>query len=1383
VDKAAQRKNVVCEVAILLLFLMLACPPVLAGHIVAWGRNEYGQCDVPKGNDFVDITSCWLHSLAVKSDGSLVAWGRNILGECNVPEGNDFVTIAAGNLHSVAVAADGSLVAWGSNHYGQCDVPAENNFVDITAGEFHNLAVTSDGSLVAWGSNDYDQCNVPESNDFSDIASGGYHCLALKYDGTLAAWGRNDYGQCDVPEGNDFVAIAGGEYHSLAVVSDGSLAAWGRNDYGECNVPEGNDFAAIAAGWFQSLAIASDGSLVAWGFHDDRSGESNMPAGNNFVAIAGGHNYSLALMSNPATLSVSPTTNLESSGLEAGPFSPQSITYTLSNTGEVPMNWVVSKTQSWVSLSQTSGMLAGETCTTVTVSINSDANSLTPGDYFDTVSFTNTTNGSGNTTRSVSLHVSAPAVLSVTPLEGLSSSGVEVGLFSPSSMVYRLTNKGEQSLSWVASRAQNWVEVSPASGILAGGAGTVVVVSIGYDANSLTPGDYSDTVSFTNTTNGSGNTTRPVSLHVSAPAVLSVTPLEGLNSSGVEGGPFTPNSITYTLSNAGDAPMNWAVGKTQSWVDLSQTSGTLDGGASATVAVSLNSKANGLALGDYSDTISFTNTTDGSGSTTRSVNLRVNAPAVLSVTPSEGLSSFGFEGGPFGPDNKIYTLTNTGEQSLAWTASKTQSWVGLSQTDGMLAGGASTTVTVSINSKANSLVPGDYSDTVSFINTTNDSGNTARFVSLRIIAPAVLSVTPSEGLNSSGFEGGPFSPSTKIYTLTNRGKQSLAWMASKTQSWVTMSQTSGTLASGDSTTVTVSISSNANSLMAGDYSDTISFTNTTNGRGNTMRPVNLHVIAPAVLSVIPLESLSSSGFEGGPFNPNSKIYALTNTGEQSLVWTVRKTQSWVDVTQASGILAGGAGTAVTVSINSNANSLMAGDYSDTISFTNTTNERGNTTRSINIAVRQQRAPVRFVDADAPDGGNGRSWETAYNDLQVALAYAASSGGAVTEIWVAAGTYTSNYDLDTGRYATDRTATFQLINGVAIKGGYAGLGESDSNARNIDNNKTILSGDLYGNDTGGLSDPSRYENSYHVVSSKGTDATAVLDGFTVTGGMASDLNNRLGGGMYNYKSSATITNCTFSGNAASYDGGGMSNYNSSPTLTNCTFSGNLAIHGGGMYNTNYSSPTLTNCTFNENLASQWGGGMYNTNYSSPTLTKCTFGGNLANDGSGMFNRDGNPTLTNCTFSRNSADWSGGGMYNSSRSPTLTNCTFSENSATGHGGGMRNYNVSLTLTNCILWTNSDSDGVDESAQIHTDGGKLVINYCCVQGWTGGLGGTDNISKDPLFVDMAAGDYHLRRNSPCIDAGNPNSDFSLEPKPNGGRINIGVYGNTPEATSRVP
>ena len=394
-----------------------------------------------------------------------------------------------------------------------------------------------------------------------------------------------------------------------------------------------------------------------------------------------------------------------------------------------------------------------------------------------------------------------------------------------------------------------------------------------------------------------------------------------------------------------------------------------------------------------------------------------------------------------------------------------------------------------------------------------------------------------------------------------------------------------------------------------------------------------------------------------------------------------------------------------------------------------------------------------VKGDAAGLNDGTSWADAFTDLQSALNSAVSGD----QIWVAAGTYKPSVEIGG---SGERYEAFQMVSGVGIYGGFAGT-EANVGQRDWETNVTILSGDI--GEEGNSSD-----NCYHVIyNPSGLDNTAVLDGFTITGGNANvsidpSYYEYRGGGMYNLSSSPTVTNCTFSGNNAG-DGGGMCNDNSSPTVDNCTFLGNSADGdggGGGMFNGELSSPTVANCTFSDNSAT-YGGGMDNYN-SSPAVTNCTFSGNSASDGGGMCNdnscptvtncifssnsaydgggmynlESSSPTVTNCSFSDNSAQY-GGGMYNSNSSPTVTNCTFSGNTASVDGGGMYNYWSSPTVTNCILWgdTTNEVSNVDSSSPI--------VTYCDVQG---GYEGTGNVNDDPLLTSQ----LHLGYGSPCIDTG---------------------------------
>ena len=315
----------------------------------------------------------------------------------------------------------------------------------------------------------------------------------------------------------------------------------------------------------------------------------------------------------------------------------------------------------------------------------------------------------------------------------------------------------------------------------------------------------------------------------------------------------------------------------------------------------------------------------------------------------------------------------------------------------------------------------------------------------------------------------------------------------------------------------------------------------------------------------------------------------------------------------------------------------------------------------------------------------------------------------------------------------------------------------------------------------------------------------------------------GGGMFNWQyCSPTVANCTFVGNSANRGGGMCSDGHCDPTVTGCTFTDNWAYTGGGMCNDDNCEPTVTGCSFGGNWASYDGGGMYNSS-SSPTVTNCTFTGNSANgtyaygggmcnvdssspevisctftsnranhgSGGGMYNMYSNPILTNCTFTGNSASY-GGGISNEWCSYSiLTNCTFTGNSADINGGGMNIYDCCFgdpVSTNCIFWGNSDSGGMDESAQIYNTGFcSVFINYSCIQGWTGGLGGSGNHGNNPLFVDADGTDntpgteddnLRLLPWSPCIDAGDnsvvePNStDLDGNPRIINGIVDMGAY-----------
>ncbi len=189
---------------------------------------------------------------------------------------------------------------------------------------------------------------------------------------------------------------------------------------------------------------------------------------------------------------------------------------------------------------------------------------------------------------------------------------------------------------------------------------------------------------------------------------------------------------------------------------------------------------------------------------------------------------------------------------------------------------------------------------------------------------------------------------------------------------------------------------------------------------------------------------------------------------------------------------------------------------------------------------------------------------------------------------------------------------------------------------------------------------------------GEGVTASLTGLTITGGSTSYS----GGGLYNH-GTATLTDCTVTGNSAVW-GGGIGNY-SIVTLDDCGVTYNSAMNngsGGGL--TNRGTATINGGTISGNSASGSGGGVYNGPASDITLsiTTCTISGNSAFSGGGVFdNLDGMEVLDGCTISDNSAR-SGAGMDVFGPS-TLTNCTISGNSAVNSQGGVVNTGGGLSI----------------------------------------------------------------------------------------------------------
>jgi len=449
--------------------------------------------------------------------------------------------------------------------------------------------------------------------------------------------------------------------------------------------------------------------------------------------------------------------------------------------------------------------------------------------------------------------------------------------------------------------------------------------------------------------------------------------------------------------------------------------------------------------------------------------------------------------------------------------------------------------------------------------------------------------------------------------------------------------------------------------------------------------------------------------------------------------------------------------------------------------------------------------TRYVDATSAGGGDGLSWATAYNDLQTALLAAAGSGGVITEIRVANGTYRP------AAPGGSRTATFALVNGVAVNGGYAGQGAPDPDARDPDTNPSILSGDLNADDGPNLTN--RTENSFHVVTISAPASTCVLDGLTISAGYANapgtlDVPDAQGGGCWILQSSPIFNNCTFIDNYGR-SGGALRVESSSAAFTNCRFSENKADRAGAasfisgspsfdqcVFQANRSfdqaggavnlsaltSATFSECEFVDNHSAGEGGAVFQTPGGTSHYQRCRFRLNSGSDG-GAVNGDG--LVENCLFAGNSG-FRGSAIYGSF-ALVLRNSTIFGNQLTGNIGAV--YSESIAAFNNIIWANKDNNGqITQGAQIATSGTlDADVRFNCISALSGQLGGEGNFSGDPLFVNAYGSDgtpgtddddLHLLPGSSCANAGsteladNLNSDLDGLARIQQCRIDCGAF-----------
>lgn len=605
------------------------------------------------------------------------------------------------------------------------------------------------------------------------------------------------------------------------------------------------------------------------------------------------------------------------------------------------------------------------------------------------------------------------------------------------------------------------------------------------------------------------------------------------------------------------------------------------------------------------------------------------------------------------------------------------------------------------------------------------------FIIIQLGTGPIMKVSSNE-LNFECSVYGP-NPAAKTLNIENLGEEPFHWIISSDCNWVQAVPAEGNLAGGTSH-VTISIDSAG--LGFGEHSCLLTVSDT-NDAINSPRyvTVNLSVRTP-VLNVVP-KKLSFIAPKGGP-NPTPKSFSIKNTDIGILNWVVTEDCGWLSVSPASGQSSGEVDNVV---VNINTDSLEEGEYSCvlTISDPNALNSPQYVTVALDvmkpeISVEPASFDLTYIIGPVPEPVNLSifnsslgilNWQITEdcNWLEV-LPVSGVSSGDINEVLI---TIDVN-ELDIG----DHNCVLTI---------------SDPNASNSPVTVSVRMLHVGSN----RDVPSEYSTIQSAIDdSKDGETIIVADGIfkgpgnrdidflgkAITLISANGPNNCIidcnstisephrGFTFLNMEEADTVLQGFTVTNATS----GISFFISSASISDCILTGN---HDSGIELVEASEPNVTNCLI------------------------------TGTQGYGVLCDFSVPIFTNCLITENLSD----GFYCDRGFAVIVNCGIVNN------GG---FGLSLVNRNRITVNNSIFRG-NVSGEIQ---GVVTVTYSNIEG---GYSGTGNIDDDPCFADAAGGDFHLLEHSPCIDVGDPCSDFGNEPEPDGGRINMGAYGNTPEATCR--
>jgi len=634
-----------------------------------------------------------------------------------------------------------------------------------------------------------------------------------------------------------------------------------------------------------------------------------------------------------------------------GGTTPPIQTITVSNPGVRPLQWSVSTSAAWLSVSPSFGNVqnassADNVTTTVAqgvasqrVNVSINTSTLLPGTYSGSITFT----GQGQVKDSPQ---DVPVTITITPQCSLQVSPsllTFAGVYQQSSPESKTINVGVSQSSctapiqWSATTTASWLTLSTSSGT------TPAYPSVSVNSTGLAPGTYNGSIVFSTS---AGTDTIPVTFTLGQPTapIMSVSAAT-LTYNGVVG-QTGPAAQSVIVTNTAGGVLKWqatvATSVGGNWLSVAASNGSLTSYQSAALSVTAQLKA--LPPGTYNGTVTITGSDEADHRVPGSpqvIPVSFVIQAACTITMDSTALTFTSVVGQSAPRPQALTIATNGAcaHAVTWATTSAASWLVTTPATGTATSAAAGKSSIGVTSTG--LAAGNYQ---SILTVTAIDSVTQQPIGTPVEIPVALTVQQACTLQAPSVATEAFTtvagqnPATQTFSLAVSGACTGSMTITPTVSlgsgtgWLTVTPTTATVLAGGTATFTVAVVGTV--MKAGSYSGSITLAGINGGATITGSPqtvgITVTVSSPPSLAVS-AGAAATHGTDGVTAQPVN----IANTGGTALNWnaTLANAPSFVSLATSSGTLAAGTNTSTGVAVDGAR--AAAGSYTANVTVTAT----------------------------------------------------------------------------------------------------------------------------------------------------------------------------------------------------------------------------------------------------------------------------------------------------------------------------------------------------------------------------------------------------------------------------------------------------------------